>query len=80
MNQRGEFGLGADGNLIEEDGDNFWIVDVSLGYRLPKRYGIVSLGVLNLLDEEFKFQDTDPAQPLIPPERTALLRFTLTID
>lgn len=80
VNQRGEFGLGADGNLTEEDGDNFWIVDASLGYRLPKRYGIVSLGVLNLLDEEFKFQDTDPAQPLIPPERTALLRFTLTID
>jgi len=80
VNQKGEFGLGAGGNLTEEDSDNFWIVDASLGYRLPKRYGIVSLGVLNLLDEEFKFQDTDPAQPLIPPERTALLRFTLAID
>jgi len=80
MNQRGEFGLGASGNQTEEGNDNFWIVDALLGYRLPKRYGIVSLGVLNLFDEEFNFQDTDPAQPLIAPERTVLLRFTLAID
>jgi tetratricopeptide (TPR) repeat protein len=80
VNQRGELGLGASDNETGEGNDNFWIVDASLGYRLPKRYGIVSLGVLNLFDEEFNFQDTDPAQPLIPPERTVLLRFTLAID
>ena len=33
------------------------LVDVGLGYRLPKRLGIMSLGVRNLLDEEFRFQD-----------------------
>jgi outer membrane receptor protein involved in Fe transport len=39
------------------DDDSFVLVDVGLGYRLPKRLGIVSLGVRNLLDEEFRFQD-----------------------
>ena len=80
MNQKGEFGLGLADNQTEKDSDNFWIVDASLGYRLPKRYGIVSLGVLNLFDEEFNFQDTDPALPQIAPERTVLLRFTVSID
>jgi len=37
--------------------DNFFIVDASVGYRLPKRYGIVSIGVRNLFDQEFRFQD-----------------------
>ena len=80
VNQKGEFGLGLADNQTEKDSDNFWIVDASLGYRLPKRYGIVSLGVLNLFDEEFNFQDTDPALPQIAPERTVLLRFTVSID
>jgi outer membrane receptor protein involved in Fe transport len=33
------------------------VVDAALGYRLPKRLGIISLGVRNLLDKEFRFQD-----------------------
>ena len=37
--------------------DDFVVVDAALGYRLPKRLGIMSLGVRNLLDEEFRFQD-----------------------
>jgi len=37
--------------------DGFVVVDAALGYRLPKRLGIMSLGVRNLLDEEFRFQD-----------------------
>jgi len=40
-----------------DDRDDFVVVDAALGYRLPKRLGIMSLGVRNLLDEEFRFQD-----------------------
>ncbi|MFH0344518.1 MAG: TonB-dependent receptor domain-containing protein [Chromatiales bacterium] len=54
--------------------DNFWLLDASLGYRLPKRWGIVSFGVRNLLDNEFSYQDTnfDPVgelegEPFLPP-------------
>jgi hypothetical protein len=37
--------------------DDFVTLDTAIGYRLPKRLGIVSVGVSNLLDEEFHFQD-----------------------
>ena len=48
---RPELSSGASGE------DDFFVVDVSVGYRLPRRMGQVSLGVLNLFDEEFKYQD-----------------------
>ncbi len=58
------------------DGDQFWVVDASLSYRLPKRYGLVTLSARNLLDETFNFQDIDPRDPTILPERLLLLRVT----
>jgi len=42
---------------LAEGEDDFFVVDASVGYRLPKRMGHVSLGVLNLFDEEFDYQD-----------------------
>ena len=59
------------------DGDQFWVVDASLSYRLPKRYGLITLSAQNLLDEEFNFQDIDPGNPTILPERLLLLRVTV---
>jgi Tfp pilus assembly protein PilF len=59
------------------DDDQFWVVDASLSYRLPKRYGLVTLTAKNLLDEEFKFQDIDPSNPTLLPERMVLLRVTI---
>ncbi len=62
--------------------DNFWIADISVGYRLPKRYGIASLTVKNLFDEDFSFQDTDlagePRLPSIQPDRSIVGRLTLS--
>ncbi|MDJ0876438.1 MAG: tetratricopeptide repeat protein [Desulfobacterales bacterium] len=60
------------------DGDSFWVVDAALGYRLPKRFGIVSLEFKNLFDNQFDFQDTDPANPRIVPGHLVLLRCTLS--
>ena len=40
-----------------ETGDDFVVVDVSVGYRFPKRRGIVSVSVKNLFDEDFEYQD-----------------------
>ena len=61
----------------EEKSDDFWLVDASIGYRLPKRRGIVSIGVANLFDEQFNFVDTDPFNPRVYPERLVFGRFTL---
>jgi hypothetical protein len=57
--------------------DSFTVLDASVRYRLPNRRGIVAVVVNNLLDEEFNFQDTDPENPRIFPERVGFLRFTV---
>ena len=73
VDQAGEFG-----EVVPVPGeDRFWVIDTAFGYRLPKRYGLITLEVKNLFDEEFLFQDTDPKSPLILPERLVLLRLTL---
>ena len=58
--------------------DKFWVFNTSLGYRLPKRYGVIAVKINNLFDQDFRFQDTDPDNPRIFPERLVLLTFTLT--
>ena len=73
--QNGEFGNPFAGFV--SDDDQFWVVDASLGYRLPKRWGLITLEARNLFDEEFKFQDTDPANPGIYPECLILARLTV---
>ena len=76
VDQDGEFGntlFGPTG----KDSDHFWVMDGTVGYRLPKRFGIVSLEARNLFDEGFRFQDTDPSNPEIVPERALLAKITL---
>jgi outer membrane receptor protein involved in Fe transport len=65
-------------NVLFDGDDQFWVVDASIGYRLPKRLGLLTLEVRNLFDEEFKFQDTNPANPQIYPERLVFGRITLS--
>jgi hypothetical protein len=69
----GTFGLPAPGD------DTFGVVDGSIGYRLPRRYGLITLGVKNLFEQEFLFQDTDPKSPRVLPGRLVVLRFTVTL-
>ena len=63
---------------ITKDSDEFWVVDATLSYRLPNRYGILSFECKNLFDETFKYLDMDPANPAVYPERLVLVRFTLS--
>jgi outer membrane receptor protein involved in Fe transport len=75
------------GDSSEED--QFWVVDASIGYRLPKRWGLITIEAKNLFDESFNYQDTDsatiggnaistlPLNPLISPERLILAKITL---
>lgn len=66
------------GPIKEQGDDQFWVLDASIGYRLPKRYGLITLAAKNLLDKKFNFQDTDPGNPRILPERSVLLKATLS--
>lgn len=47
----------APNSQFSDGEDNFVVVDVAVGYRLPKRRGVISLAVRNLFDTEFMFQD-----------------------
>ncbi len=37
--------------------DQFVLLDLSVGYRLPRRLGVISLEIKNALDAEFSYQD-----------------------
>jgi tetratricopeptide (TPR) repeat protein len=58
--------------------DQFFLVDASVSYRLPQRYGLVTVGVMNLLDEHFRYQETDLRNPTIQPTRLVFTRITLS--
>jgi tetratricopeptide (TPR) repeat protein len=75
----GERGPGGIVDTINPGSDRFWVADAFLGYRLPGRHGILSLHIQNLTDETFRFQDTDPENPSIMPERLVSLRLTLAL-
>ena len=81
VDQNGKFVplISEEGIPGEEGSDQFWVVDASIGYRLPKRWGILTLEGKNLFDKSFRYQDTDRDNPSIPPERTVVFRFTLSI-
>jgi len=36
--------------------DEFVLADAEIGYRLPKRYGVFTLGISNIFDENFRFE------------------------
>jgi tetratricopeptide (TPR) repeat protein len=60
--------------------DRFWLLDAFVGYRLPNRRGLLSLNADNLLDRRFRFQDVDPEDTSLIPERLISFRFTLSFD
>ncbi len=66
---------------LKTSNDRFWTLDASIGYRLPKRYGLVSLDVRNLLDERFDYQNSfnEGAQqlPRFQSSRAVFLRINL---
>jgi tetratricopeptide (TPR) repeat protein len=69
-------------SVAEIGDDEFILVDAGIGYRLPKRYGIVKLQVRNVFDNDFNYQALGfrtlerEALPFLP-ERTLLAQITL---
>ena len=82
FDQSGEFfriGQAPTVDTPESGSDRFWIFDASAGYRLPKRWGIVSVEGKNLFNQSFQYQDTDVYHPIIQPGRTVYFKLTLAI-
>ena len=77
VDQEGEFERKDFPGAFTEGSDDFFLVDAALSYRLPKRYGFLTLGVKNLFDEEFQYFDTDPKNASIQPARYVFAKVTL---
>ncbi|PXW88856.1 FecR family protein [Nitrosomonas sp. Nm84] len=73
----------VDPHDTKNDGiEKFFLVDASIGYRLPGRRGIFSLEARNIFDEFFLFQNLNfqTSEPVISrfvPTRTIFARVTL---
>ncbi len=71
-------------STLTENTDKFYLVDASIGFRLPKRLGIMSLEVNNLFNQKFFYQDLNihtgqiPITPRFLPTRTVLGQVTLS--
>jgi outer membrane receptor protein involved in Fe transport len=67
------------------EGDSYFtLFDAQVGYRLPKRFGLVTLQVNNIFDESFNYQDDSfresqdsPSTGPYIPDRQILLYLTL---
>lgn len=64
---------------IRSGSEDFWTVDATINYRLPKRFGFLSIGATNLFDKNFRFFDRDIRNPTIQPNRTVFARLTLAL-
>jgi tetratricopeptide (TPR) repeat protein len=60
FHQEGDFHRLLTG-VYESGEDAFWVADAALSYRLPKRYGFITVGATNLFDQHFRYQETDLA-------------------
>ncbi|WP_186289561.1 FecR domain-containing protein [Methylomonas koyamae] len=72
---------------MQEGTDDFWTIDAQFGYRLPKRLGIVSIGVKNLFDEKFNYQEfyfqngvNNPIMPTFQPGRYLYTQITIAFN
>jgi tetratricopeptide (TPR) repeat protein len=70
-------------DATESGDENFLIVDIETGYRFANKHGAVRLGVKNLFNKSFQFQDSqfgsiDLDIIQYQPERTGYLLLTLT--
>ncbi len=71
-------------SALADGEDSFVVLDAWLGWRLPKRRGMISLAVQNALDQEFRYQDDsyrefedEPSIGPFLPERSILGKVTL---
>jgi hypothetical protein len=73
----------AEVNPLTPGSSNFVLLDATVGYRLPKRWGILALEGRNLTDKHFQYQDysfmtaSNNLNPQFLPERTVIGRFIL---
>jgi tetratricopeptide (TPR) repeat protein len=77
-NQSGRFFKVVTGE-VRSGRDDFWTVDAAINYRLPKRYGFITLGAANLFNQKFNYYDVEAFNVRIQPNRTLFLKATFSL-
>ena len=77
-NQRGKFEFAVPG-VFQPGSDDFWLFDAAINYRLPKRYGLITVGATNLFGTQFQYFGVDFDNPTIQPDRMIFARLTLSL-
>jgi tetratricopeptide (TPR) repeat protein len=77
--QQGSFERQIEEGIFIDGEDDFWVADASISYRLPKRFGFITVGAKNLFNESFQYFDTDIDNPVIQPDSLFFARLTLSI-
>lgn len=66
VDQYAKFINNSDG--LDKVDDDFWIFDATIGYRIPKRIGIIELSVNNMFNNNFRYHSTfDAGGPQLSP-------------
>ncbi len=74
---------GPSGNKVDDSDDHGVLVDLTAGYRLPRRRGVIALEVTNLFDQHLSFRDEgfqtsrEELNPRFLPSRAFLGTITL---
>ncbi len=79
INQDGSFERKDDIGVFNYGADDFFLIDASISYRFPKRYGFLTIGVKNLTDEDFEYFDSDYNNPRFQPDRVFFGKVTLAL-
>jgi Tfp pilus assembly protein PilF len=70
VKQEGVFSADVTLPIVEKE-DDAWITDFSLEYRLPRRLGVIAVGVRNAFDDSVDLLEIDPFNPLVATRRLA---------
>jgi len=73
IRQRGEFFSNIAGAYVPGS-DKGTVVDLSVGYRFPNRFGMFAFELRNALDDKFAFQEINPQNSLVARRRTGLIK------
>jgi tetratricopeptide (TPR) repeat protein len=77
--QSGKFETVVFNPAFRSGSEDFFTVDAGIRYRLPNRYGFITVGVTNLTDKKFKYFEADINNAHIQPKRTILGSITLAL-
>jgi hypothetical protein len=63
-----------EGYSPDNPGDDFWQLNIFAGYRFPSRRAQITIGLLNVTDQDYRLNPLVPYHEL-PRERTFLAKF-----